>query len=331
MARIVPAGIDGLNAAAEVGKTPCGALGQAAHFGLDGGVAEVGAPGDAQAAQGGQRIGDGGEVVLGLVVDGGGVTRIGPGGGAGEEGGVGDGAGDGAVVGAGGPDVEVGPVGYASERGLEAEDAAEGGGDADGAGAVGAVGEGAESGGHGRGGAAAGAARGAISVPGIAARIAELVVAHVLVAEVGRIGLADDDGAGGLDAAGDGAVVAGDLVGVEDRAVGVAQTGAGFKVFDGDGQTVQEAEVVAAHDGGFGGASDVEGAVAVDGQIGVDGGVDALDAVQHGLDQFNRGEAFGAHGGGEFGGGRAAQFGRGHLCVPLLVTREMSGCCRFDW
>ena len=33
MAGIVPAGIDGLDAAAEVGKTPCRALGQAAHHG----------------------------------------------------------------------------------------------------------------------------------------------------------------------------------------------------------------------------------------------------------------------------------------------------------
>ena len=54
-AGVVPAGIDGLDMAAEVGEAVGGLFGEAAHIGIDGGVAEVGAPGDAQAAQRGQR------------------------------------------------------------------------------------------------------------------------------------------------------------------------------------------------------------------------------------------------------------------------------------
>ena len=177
-------------------------------------------------------------------------------------------------MGAGYPDVAIGPVGDAAKGGLEAEDAAKGSGDADGAGAVGAMGERAKAGGYGRGRAAAGAARCAFGVPGIAAGRTEQVVAHILVAEVGRVGLAGDDAAGGFYAAGDGAVEVGDLVLSEDRAAGEAQTVAGFEVFDGDGQAVQEAEFVAAHDGSFGGAGGVKGAVAVYVEVGVDGRVD---------------------------------------------------------
>ena len=69
-----------------------------------------------------------------------------------------------------------------------------------------------KSGGHGRGGAAAGAARRALRVPGIASWFAQQVVAHILVAQVRRIGLADDDASGGLDALGYDAVVVGDQV-----------------------------------------------------------------------------------------------------------------------
>ena len=168
-AGVIPAGIDGLDMAAEVGEAVGGLFGEAAHIGIDGGVAEVGAPGDAQATQRGQRVGDGREVVGGPVVDGGWVAGVGAGDGLGEEGGVGDGAGDGAIVGAGYPDVAIGPVGDAAKGGLESEDAAKGSGDADRAGAVGAMGERAKAGGHGRGRAAAGAARCAFGVPGIAA------------------------------------------------------------------------------------------------------------------------------------------------------------------
>ena len=116
------------------------------------------------------------------------------------------------------------------------------------------------------------------------------------MAEVGRIGLADDNAAGGLDTAGYGAVEFGDLVLLEDGAAGVAQALAGFEILDGDGQAVQEAEFVAAHDGGFGGAGGVKGAVAVYVEVSVDGWVDAFDAGEDGLDDFDWGELLGADG-----------------------------------
>ena len=107
------------------------------------------------------------------------------------------------------------------------------------------------------------------------------------MAEVGRVGLADDDAAGGSDAAGDYAVESGDLVLLEDGAAGVAEAGAGFKVFDGDGEAVEGAEILAAHDSVFGGAGGVEGEVGVDGEKGVDGGIEFLDAGEEGLGQLD--------------------------------------------
>ena len=130
-AGVIPAWIDCFDVAAKVGEALGGLACQAAHVGVNCGVSEVGAPGDAQALQGGQRVGDGGNVVVGLVGNCSGVAWVGTGYGLGEEGGVGDGAGDGTVVGAGRPDVEIGPVGKPPERGFEAENAAQGGGDTD--------------------------------------------------------------------------------------------------------------------------------------------------------------------------------------------------------
>ena len=133
------------------------------------------------------------------------------------------------------------------------------------------------------------------------------------MAEVGRVGFADDDAAGGLNAARNSAVDFGDQVLLEDGTAGMAQSFAGFKILDGNGQAVERTEILPAHDCGFGGAGAVEGAVGVEVEKGVDGRVDGLDAGEDGFGQFDRRELFVPYGGGEFGGGCAEEFGRGHF------------------
>ena len=61
----------------------------------------------------------------------------------------------------------------------------------------------------------------------------------------------------------------------------------GFEVLNGNRQAVEGAELVAAHDRGFGGAGGIEGSVAVDGEVGVDEGIDRFDAVEDGPGQLN--------------------------------------------
>ena len=94
-----------------------------------------------------------------------------------------------------------GPCGHAPEGRLEAVDPAERRGDADGAAAVGAHRERPEARRHRRAGAAAGAARGERGIPRIAGDPEERAVGDALVAELRRIGLADDDGAGAASGA----------------------------------------------------------------------------------------------------------------------------------
>ena len=112
---VIPAWIDSFDDAAKVGEALGGLACQAAHVGVDGGVSEVGTPGDTQASQRWQGVGNGGKVIVGAVRDGGGVAGVGAGGGLGEEGSVSDSARDRTVVGACRPDVEIGPVGQPPE------------------------------------------------------------------------------------------------------------------------------------------------------------------------------------------------------------------------
>src|SRR5262245_58627173 len=88
--------------------------------------------------------------------------------------------------------------GHASIRGLESVDAAEGRGDADGAAPVGADGQRRKAGRDRRAGAAARSAGRQIRIPWIARDPEERIVGHALVTELGRVRLAEEDGARAL-------------------------------------------------------------------------------------------------------------------------------------
>ena len=108
-----------------------------------------------------------------------------------------------------------------------------------------------------------------------------------------------------LDSARYGAVDVGDLVFLEDGAAGEAEAGAGFEVFNRDGQAVQRSKLLTAHDCGLGGAGAVEGAVDVISEKGIDGGIDGLDPCEDSFSQLNWGELSGSDGGDKLGCGCA--------------------------
>ena len=77
------------------------------------------------------------------------------------------------------------PVGYFTEAGLEADDAAEGGGNADGAAGIGAQRQRSHAQGHCHGAAAAGATRGLGRVPGVVGGAVNGVVGNAFPAQLG--------------------------------------------------------------------------------------------------------------------------------------------------
>src|SRR5579859_3351519 len=153
-----------------------------------------------------------------------------------------------------------------------------------------------------RGRATTGRAGGALEVPGVARRWPDQVVAHVLVAEVGRVRLAEEDCASRAQAAGDAAVEVGDKVLEEFGAVRGAQSSRRLEVFHRDGQTVQWPEWIAAHDRRFGCPRRISRALGVEGHERVHGRLQTLGSVEHIVQDFDWRQTAGADGFGQAGG-----------------------------
>src|SRR5215218_1367336 len=192
---------------------------------LDGEDAEVPAVGHPHPID---RAAGGGDVVYALIREAEGVARVGSYHRAEHEGGVLDRTAQGTAGGerrVGEEGVRAGGGGDPSEGGLEPVDAAEGGGDADRATGVGALGYGAEAVRDGRGAPARGAASVLAWGERRARRAEEEVVGRALVAELRRVGLAEDDRARLLQALDVGGVVVRHVAGQRFRAEGVPDAG----------------------------------------------------------------------------------------------------------
>jgi hypothetical protein len=156
--------------------------------------------------------------------------------------------------------------------------------------------------------AAAGAAGGVVGVPGVAAVVTEAVFAHADEGEFRGVGLAEDDGAGVLDAFDDGGVFFRDAVFEEEGAGGGGDAPGHLGVFDGDGQAVESAQLVAAHDGILGGLCVGEGLVVGDEEEGVKLGIDSFDPVEEELGELYGGDLPGGDQLEEVGGGGVGEF-----------------------
>ncbi len=133
----------------------------------------------------------------------------------------------------------------AAEGGFEANHPAEAGRDADGATAVGADGDGAESGGDGSG-RTAGAAAGVMGeVIGVAGDAVVAVEAVGVEAEFVHVGLADEQGAGGAEAADNGGVGYAGVVTEEGGADGGGVGELVYFVLDSHRHAIEQAEGLA--------------------------------------------------------------------------------------
>jgi hypothetical protein len=197
---------------------------------------------------------------------------------------LGDGPRHGPDVGRGREEIGLVDVRDTSQRGLEPDDAAARGGDADGAPAVGAEGQRSLAGGDRRRGAARRATRGAGAIPRVPRGAEERAVGQGLVAELGRGGLADEDGAGGPQAADGHRVLGRYLVGEDQRAHRGPDALGEQQILDRKRDAVQRADIPACHQRRLRPAGPVPGLVCGHGDEGVHGRLERFDAPQHSVD-----------------------------------------------
>ena len=133
-------------------------------------------------------------------------------------------------------------IGHAADGGAEADDIAPGGGIAERAAGVGAAGDGHHAAGERDRCTAGGAAAGFREVVGIVGCAEDTVEGLRAGTELGDVGFAEEDGAGGAHARDEQVVLGGDVVLEEGRAEGGADAGGFDEVLVGDGQTVQRTE-----------------------------------------------------------------------------------------
>ena len=173
---------------------------------------------------------------------------------------------------------------------LEPVDPAERGRDADGAAAVGAHRERPEPRPHRGARAAARAARRQLRIPRIARDTEERVVGHALVAELGRVGLADEDGARPLQPLDGDSILLRHVLGEEPGAAGRQHAPGEHQILDRERHAVQRPQRLARHDGHLGGQGRLAGLLGGDGAEGVEPRVQPLDPRQHRVDDLDRGD-----------------------------------------
>ena len=207
--------------------------------------------------------------------------------------------------------------GIAPERRLVAHDVAGGGGDADRAAGVGAVGQHGHAGGERGAGAARRAAGGVLQAPGVAGDAPERARGDRRVGELRR-GRARVHDAAGIEQAGDGGCGAlGPVVGERLGAEGGELARHRMKILDGDRNAFQGPRL-AARIRRLGRAGLVERALGMDLGEGVERGVDGVDPRQRRLHERDRRERAGLERGNRFRGGERAELagGQGHSLFP---------------
>ncbi len=173
---------------------------------------------------------------------------------------------------------------HPSPRGLQPEEPAARRRIADGAAEVVGVSRGHHPGRHRCGGPATGAGRRPLEVPRVAGGPEEAGLAVGRRAELGGVGLAEDDEPGSAQPHHELLVVRRHVVAQEAGALGERHAGGlGDEVLQQERHTGERAGVVDGH-----GARGVEGLVVRGRHHGVDGGVQRLDSLDGGLDQLDR-------------------------------------------
>ncbi len=177
--------------------------------------------------------------------------------------------------------------GNATGRGLESADAAKVSRGADGTAAVAADSAHRATGGDCGGFASAGATCRIRRVPWVGSFAAHAVVCFVAHQEFGRIGVAEQDCAGIFETIDKSRVGNGNVILAEERARGAGPTGYVEAGFYGKGNSFKRAWLVSARDSGFGVARTGTGGFGVNVHEGIELGLDLLDAIEVGGDEFD--------------------------------------------
>jgi len=176
----------------------------------------------------------------------------------------------------------------AAGSGLQAADSAEMRGQANGAAAVATNAAGRAAGGNGCSFAPAGTACGTGQIPGIAGFSAEEIIGFVGHQEFGRIGVAEEDGAGGFEAGDQRGVLLGNVVFAKKRTDGCGPTSDVDATLDGKGNSVERAEKQTAQDGGLRDGSLDACFLFAEVDEGIELGLAGGDAVEMGVHDFDR-------------------------------------------
>ncbi len=180
--------------------------------------------------------------------------------------------------------------GHPAHRCLHAEKAAMRRRDANGAAAVGPDGEGRHAGRHRGARARARPTRRHVEVPRIAGRRKDGVVADAAVAEFRHVGLADDDGAGGLEPLDADVVLVRHEVPVPGRPHHGEDVLGGDEVLDADRHAGQHARILAGRDLGVDGLGGCARHIGRRGAECVDVRFEHVHAAQHGFRHFGGGD-----------------------------------------
>ena len=165
----------------------------------------------------------------------------------------------------------------------------------------------------------------AVELPRVARRRAEQVVGHVLVAQVRRVGLAEDDRAGRRSRSAT-APSSGTLCSKNLRAEGGAQAGRRLQVLDRDGHAVQRSERVAAGHRRFGRAGGVHRPLGVQCEEGVQRPVQPSMRLEDGLRGSRPARPRGA---GSWPRSSTAGVSYSCPCAASIVSRPRLRDCRW--
>ncbi len=179
-------------------------------------------------------------------------------------------------------------VGREPRRRPDPDDAAEGGGDADRAAEIGALGERQHAGRDRNRGAARRARRAERAIPGIAGGAEHRIDGVGAGRKFRRIGLGKQDGAGRLEATHHLGVLVGNEIFEQWRPEGGSDAGGVRHVLDAEGQAVKRPERLAVHDRGLGPPRRGSRGLRGEGHDRIELGVDPRDRREMGVEHLDR-------------------------------------------
>ena len=213
---------------------------------------------------------------------------------------------------------------HSAEGGLQADEPAEAGGNANRAGAVGAERQRRQSRRDGGRSAASRSTRRAREIPRVARLPEQGIVGRAAPGELGEVGPAHEDRAGGPQPRDARGILGRDELRQQARAERGPLAGRPEVVLDRHGNAVERAERPAGHHRVLGRACVGQGPLGVDEDVGAQPRVQSLDALQHGAGDLDGRQRAATNQRGQLDGGGEAEIRRVHVSAPRCGARRRS-------